>query len=301
MMNFNEFKETLRTELERKTNLEETVCSKYGYGEITAFIIGNGNQRPTIYPHIIYSDYYKTGIMDMKQLVEHFMKCVENAHDVPYPKTKEEILSTAFPRLLCKEKFHGDIYKEVSWSDDVIITYCCMIACENEANSLVVLNSDFMNCFHISMEELEQTAMNNLKNMSFYINGLNECIFHLDEFHNRQKVEYPMKTIRKADTDVFGENLVPLFILSNEEIYYGATVLLREDILQILYDYFGKSYAIIPSSVNEVILILDEKESIKTQAGYLKEMIREVNGGLSVELYLSNNLYFFDGAKLNQL
>lgn len=305
MMNFNEFEETLKMELERKTSVEKTEYDKYGYGKITAFILGDGTQRPAFYPHIIYTDYYKTGIFNMEQIVEWCVGHVENIQTISCPKSKKELLSLVFPRLLCKDKFHGEIYKEILWSNDMIMTYCCELgfSAEKEKNASFVIGYDMMKRFDISMEELEHSAMDNLKKMDFYIDQACDLISDpnlLFDERNRKKIEYSMEPI-SCDFEK-KENGFPFFKVADKENWYGVKLLLRKDILQMLYEYFGGSYFIIPSSIHECIVLPLNKNDMFVNAKMLKEIIREVNTyDLKAEEILSNGLYLFDGAKIKEI
>ena len=83
-----------------------------------------------------------------------------------------------------------------------------------------------------------------------------------------------------------------MFILTNRQRQYGATVMLYEGILKKVADKIGSGYYVIPSSVHEVILVPDSPE---TSVGFLKNMVREVNRTeLARTEVLSDSVYYYN-------
>lgn len=82
-----------------------------------------------------------------------------------------------------------------------------------------------------------------------------------------------------------------MFILSNTQHFYGASVLLYPDVLSRLIGE-AKGFFILPSSVHEVLLLADTgKESRRA----LYRMVNEVNErNVPPEEFLSDSVYYFD-------
>ena len=74
-----------------------------------------------------------------------------------------------------------------------------------------------------------------------------------------------------------------MFILSNAQHFYGASVLLYPDVLRTLAGR-KKGFFILPSSVHEVLLLADTGRESRFE---LYQMVNEVNE------FLSDNVYYF--------
>ncbi len=83
-----------------------------------------------------------------------------------------------------------------------------------------------------------------------------------------------------------------MYILSNEIALEGASYILYEDILKDIRTQLGEDFYIIPSSINEVIIV----PCSTIDAKYTKNMLRNVNRSVvAKQEVLSDNVYRFDG------
>ncbi|WP_461811583.1 DUF5688 family protein, partial [Faecalimonas sp.] len=76
------------------------------------------------------------------------------------------------------------------------------------------------------------------------------------------------------DEDSFPKEVVDdfLYVLSNEKMMYGASVIIIPEIVSKLEKVFGESFVILPSSVNELIITNIDKSYQE-----FKEMVETVN------------------------
>ncbi len=80
-------------------------------------------------------------------------------------------------------------------------------------------------------------------------------------------------------------------VLSNKKGLYGAAALFYPGILRNIAEKKGSGLFIIPSSINEVIIIADNGLYIHE---YLKNMLMEVNSTeVKLDEILSDNLYYY--------
>ena len=88
---------------------------------------------------------------------------------------------------------------------------------------------------------------------------------------------------------------VGMYILTNKSMVYGASAILYHDVLkEFSIEKESEKVIIIPSSVNEVIIIPDNAE-IPINAEHLREMIGEVNREqVSKDETLSDRPYVYD-------
>ena len=77
---------------------------------------------------------------------------------------------------------------------------------------------------------------------------------------------------------------------------YGASVMLFKDPLRDFANYMGHDLYILPSSIHEVILLLDDEYVQSSEE--LREMVRETNRMVvDQEEVLSDHIYNYDREK----
>ena len=83
----------------------------------------------------------------------------------------------------------------------------------------------------------------------------------------------------------------PVFVLSNIYCVEGAAYIAFDDILSEIKNKLNENFYILPSSINEVLII---PESFVTP-NFVKEMIRDVNSTVVTKIdKLSDNIYFYN-------
>lgn len=98
-----------------------------------------------------------------------------------------------------------------------------------------------------------------------------------------------------SDTDMSVEELseqIPLYVLTNNSRFLGASVLLYENVLEQCAHHLGTRFYIIPSSIHEILILpLSTEYDVDT----LNEMVREVNHfHVAVDEVLSDHVYLYD-------
>jgi hypothetical protein len=91
----------------------------------------------------------------------------------------------------------------------------------------------------------------------------------------------------------------PLLVLSNESGVNGAAAIIYPEVPQRIYEYVGKNYYLLPSSVHELLIVPDDGE---VDSLSLREIVREVNQThIEAEEYLSDDIYYFDGEIITKM
>ena len=87
----------------------------------------------------------------------------------------------------------------------------------------------------------------------------------------------------------------PLYVLSNVEKNYGASMITQPEVLQKLEQIFPEGFYVLPSSVHEVLIVPDNGEFYPRMLG---EMVREVNQKeVDRQEVLSDRVYSYDKDK----
>ena len=129
----------------------------------------------------------------------------------------------------------------------------------------------------VSKEEMFATALKNTMNDAFCCK-LSDLLAAQDDFQLPPGVE------------------IPLYILTTNSKYLGASSLLNGPALNQIAEELHSNLFIYPSSIHEVLVLPDE--GTRKQRAMQKEMVEEVNeSNVSPEERLSNSVYYFDREK----
>lgn len=87
-----------------------------------------------------------------------------------------------------------------------------------------------------------------------------------------------------------------MYVLTNRRGIYGASFIADKQVLGSIAERLGGDFAILPSSVHELIIIPEIKKHMLPE---LKAMVEDVNRTLVVEqgTFLSDNVYVYDAQK----
>ena len=168
---------------------------------------------------------------------------------------------------------------------------------------------DFAVCFHILMAQTESgTATVPVPKEIFSTWGISLDELYAVALSNMEGIFpamiSPMDEVltKLMRSDGFSQFMNPpvfdglgMHILTNKSMVYGASVILYHDVLKkFSIEKESEKVIIIPSSVNEVIIIPDNAE-IPINAEHLREMIGEVNREqVSKDETLSDRPYLYD-------
>ena len=115
----------------------------------------------------------------------------------------------------------------------------------------------------------------------------------LENTQNSNQVKF--QSMNEAMDEIFSLNAegdfdTPMHILSNENNQYGATVALYPDVLKEISKQIGSDYYILPSSVQELIIL--RKKDCDITEKELRSMVREINQSIvSPEEILGNEVF----------
>lgn len=128
----------------------------------------------------------------------------------------------------------------------------------------------------ISLEELHQTALENLKKEEAKLVDLENVL------------KATLLGMEPPLVETMQEEKV--YILSNSVQYYGVSMILNQEYLRKISG--GKSMYILPSTIHEVILILDSEE---LDMESMNEMAQSANDEVADEEQFQDHAYYYDG------
>ena len=169
-------------------------------------------------------------------------------------------------------------FKQLDGFDDLVAVGRVEIESNNEGNSSALVTEHLLDMIGMSAKEMFEYAKNNT-----------------DKQH--PVVIEPMFKMLAEMTgmpEVMFEDGPPMYVVTNSQFMYGAGTLAYDGVFDRIKDVVKEDFYIIPSSVNELIVL---PKSFVNECGeaFVNDMVREVNGTVvSPEEILSDNIYRYD-------
>lgn len=241
-------------------------------------------QGESVSPTIYLEQYYNAMKKDIKTFEEilcliaqeYNRICVRIEAQGEMEINMEQVEKNVFLRLINYEKNSGMLENcPYIPFHDMAITFRYLVKMDEEGIASALLDFDALKRSKLSVEELYCAAKDNT------IRLFPPFVRRLDEFLQErypQNIQYPEEP--------------EIYILSNQQFIYGATMMIYKDVIAAIAEQTGKSMYIIPSSVNEVLLCFTETQ---TEREMLENTLQEVNEFVVSDMdYLSDAVYFYD-------
>ena len=165
---------------------------------------------------------------------------------------------------------------------DFAVTYHYLVA-NNEKDGLATARIDYNNISYFGLEEKELRNLA-LKNTERLFPPIFEG---LDNIFRK----FTEKYFNCCFTSVQTEDHAQMYLLTNTEKLNGAACILYKGLLDRIRKVLGKNFYVIPSSINEVLILPDSPELCRCS---LEEMVREVNKESVPETeVLSDKVYYY--------
>jgi hypothetical protein len=240
----------------------------------TAIIIRRENETivPTIYLDGFYEQYLagreaESCVADVADLrIEHqepeFNLDLDAIKD--YEQAKHNLKVKICDPALNTERLNG----LVSTEHGDFAAYYSIVVSENEnGGASVPVNEGLFKSWGISVEQLHADALAADRNRG--------VIFIPIEYATNPFMNGDLGAQNMLDGDVqFEDDLVGMYILSNEQKNEGASLILNEDIRKQIGNVLDGDYFVIPSSRDEVIVLTDDGNY---NARDLNELVKCVN------------------------
>ncbi len=241
---------------------------------------------PTIYLNDFYEEYQKgmtvpeildciVGIYE-KSKVE---KEVDMGFYMDYDKVKQHLAC----KIISKEKNEKLLNKipYVPFLDLALVPYYKMTDSEMGNGTILVFESHRKN-WGISPEQLIRDARENtLRILPWEMMSMESVLKGFVQ--KKQAGECPEGEKEKG---------LPMYVLTNQENYFGAVNLVFDSVLAEAGTRLGEDFWILPSSVHECILV---PASVQMGKEKLEDMVRQVNEKeVAPEDYLSDSVYFYE-------
>lgn len=236
------------------------------------------NIAPTIYLEPFF-EQFKAGraleeiVMEIKQiyLSNRAKQNIDISFFTDYEKVKDNIIFN----IVNYEK-NEELLKQIPHVKflDLAIIFRCVVSCSSQDHATILIYNHHMTFWGVETEELYELAKSNTPRLYNY------------HFENLVNVLFDM-----CDVELDFEEIFPMYVLTNKQKMWGACCMLYDDLISKIAEQLQADLYIIPSSIQEVILI---PANIEKSVSKLNEIVTEVNSTqVSDEEVLSNHVYFF--------
>ena len=300
MMNYEEFKQEI------VDNVKDYLDEKYANAEVSIADVTKNNDThldglqikledsnicPTIYLNDLYTQYEDTN--DIEAILSRVARAREGAEiELPFDvkdltnweKTKDHLDCRVISKESNQEYLQDKPHLEVA--EDLAVVYAVRLGGAADGIMNAVVTDRMMENWGVSLEELNETAMNNMETLSpVNFKTMQEVL---------AEMMFPGRTPSQEEMDMFFPPMEgpALYVLTNEDKVYGAKAILNEKVMDDIAEKIGGDFVILPSSVHEV-LILSDAEHMDRRA--LEDMVQSVNQTeVMAQDVLSDHVYCYD-------
>lgn len=280
MLNIKDFCEYVRGNLPKylteypSCKVEIDVSKKVNDTEVYALVARMGNAVPRMDLNGFYSEYvYSDESEDfwVEKIAREYMHAMEGVPKISTDtfKSFEKCKDLIYPRLLNtelnKEYLADKISTEIT---DLSVVYA--VTAVKDAG-YIVITRDMADSWGVTPEEIHQAAIKNADE------GVLVDMSSLTAMIGAPEIKAPK-----------------MYVITYKNMPYGAGALVSKEIQKQAEELLGERFVIIPSSVDEVIILPEEMAGTR-----LTKMIQDVNGSeVPVDKVLSNHPYIYEKGRI---
>ena len=260
-MNYKVFQKSVLEEVKRRTGEDVRLCETTKNNSVVrvGIIMGEKEILPIIYLEEFFYKYQQK-ICSIETIAKEIIKVYNEHRDVPFSGKK--------------------ILEKVGKEENVI---CKLIHTDSNVQLLQrVPHKTFLDLKMIPLreEKLYELALKNMEIKFEY------------KFYNMIEIfeEMPIDEEEKRRLIKSCEEKI-MYVLTNKERFWGATAILRTEILEEISKKLKQNFYIIPSSIDEVLIVPSYADIDREM---MDTMIQEVNETqVSKEERLSDHAYYY--------
>lgn len=253
--------------------------------------MGEDKVQPVVYLDSFYAEY-ESGHLDLGEVIDKVTNAYHNSNAgatfdidsiLDYEKVKDK-LTVVVRNAEMNDAQLETVPHEVH--EDLAEMYRIEVDNVDGVTGSVLVTNDMLKHFGVDEETLKKDAWDSMKvnhpgQMKNMFDVLNEI--YKDKFGEDMPADM---------MEVMGAGRPRMYVYSNDDKMNGAVYMLDKEDMGKVAEEFGESFAVLPSSIHEVIIL---PESVVDDYESLKSMVEEVNATqVSLDEKLSDNVYRFD-------
>ena len=252
------------------------------------------NIAPTIYMDDYYNDY-KNGrpVMDIIAEIENIYDTYKLEHNFNVNSITDfnHVQGKICYKLVNKDK-NKELLSDAPYIQfhDLAIVFYVVVSEDSDRTGTITVRNNLMEMWgNPDINELYRIAKNNTQKR--YKGSVFNMIEIMGEIisHNVDNIEPNIVDDFFEMNFTYEDNMIPMFVATNNKKVNGAGVILYEGLLKTFAEKIGSDFYILPSSIHEVIFVPANGDM---DARYLIQMVKEVNATeVSPSEVLSDNVY----------
>lgn len=191
---------------------------------------------------------------------------------------------------LVNAKYNEQMLEDVAYIKfhDLAIVFYLLVS--NDADSMATTNikTALLDRWNISKAKLFNIAVENTQKM------FRGRVCSIEESMMEVFASQPDEEAKYIFYDLFAdaEAMIPMYVCSNSEKFYGAGVMLYNGLLKAFADKIGSDFYILPSSIHEVLFV---PVTIGMNVEEIKHIVRDINAEeVEEDEVLSDNIYYYN-------
>ncbi len=276
----------LRDELGKRYDIEDIRVISYKknngvFVEGVSVKLKGCNTMPCVYSEHLDAIRTETELEAVvARLAERFEGAIENAlraqlpTDIDFENSKGRIILSLINYEMNRDRLENCPHIVFN---DLAVTFRLLFDID-DSNASTLIDDTIASFWGVGTEELWNIAIENS------VRDLPVCIEKLEDVLMRFTGNEVL-----MDPDEISN---PFYIVTNRRLYFGAASILYKDVPADIYENTGCNYYILPSSVNELIIV---PENVCDDKQFLKGMVESVNKTLYNRTdFLSDSVYYYD-------
>ncbi len=294
-MNYNQFLEEVKIAIQKKLGSEYDISiqkvTKNNGMVLDGLIIrkADKNFAPTIYLNYYFLNF--TQGISLPEILKGIITAYKETMDIALGDMKElldfnNLKNKIVYKLIQKEK-NQELLKEVPSFEflDLAMVFYLILDENKEGQMTALIHNSHIQMWGVTKEEIYQLAKENtpallppeIKTMKEIMHDM------LNELYDEMCMDEALENLLDIDSER------PMYVLSNKRQINGAGCILYDDCLKEFAISQGSDIIILPSSVNEVILVPDKGN---LNYGELQNMVGQINESeVAEEEVLSDHIY----------
>ena len=252
------------------------------------------NIAPTIYMDDYYNDY-KNGrpVMDIIAEIENIYNTYKLEHNFNVNSITDfnHVQGKICYKLVNKDK-NKELLSDAPYIQfhDLAIVFYVVVSEDSDRTGTITVRNNLMEMWgNPDINDLYRIAKNNTQKR--YKGSVFNMIEIMGEIisHNVDNIEPNIVDNFFEMNFTYEDNMIPMFVATNNKKVNGAGVILYEGLLKTFAEKIGSDFYILPSSIHEVIFVPANGDM---DVRYLIQMVKEVNATeVSPSEVLSDNVY----------
>lgn len=296
-LNFLEFVDAVKSEIENKMgenvriDIHDTVKNNGVTYKACSVIRKDSCASPNLRLDDFYEKYLDTYDLPTvaEEMVYVFKKYGNPQIDIRGFECFEQAKDRIIIKLVSYEE-NKDRLRDIPYTPflDLAITFCYVISRNNSTGTKasIQIENEHLAMWGIDKNILYQVAMkNSVHLMPLRVNNMDDVIVEmlLHKGIEADGIRQDMENIQKE---------MPMYILSNQENYFGASVICYPGVLKQIAEKTGTDLIVLPSSIHEVIVL---PVSGREDYHEMNNMIQDINRDqVAKEEVLSDHFYYYN-------